>query len=177
MVAVKLTGDDAALRAMIEKAKKLGGAQALRVLSGRLAVDARKLVERSFATSTSPNGDAWKPLKSRKGQPLVKSGRLSRSIKANPTSKGFTLYSTAPYAAVHQFGAETKARMQARTRGGRFKSKKAAEQQKKGKVLVGRVSGAVIPARPFFPGGSLPREWQARFAQTTREFFREHFER
>lgn len=174
-VAVSLTGADESLRALIEKTKKLGGASALRVLSGRLAVDARKLVEKSFATSTSPDGEAWKPLKTRKGQPLVKSGRLSRSIKTSVSSKGFTLYTNVPYAAVHQFGAQTKARFQARTKTGRFKSKKSAEKSRGRVVIVGRVSGATIPARPFFPGASLPPEWRARFAATTRAFFEEFF--
>lgn len=173
---VTLTGADAALRSIIEKAKKLGGAQALRVLSGRLAVDARKLVEQSFASSTSPDGAAWKPLKTRKGQPLVKSGKLSRSIKTRVSSKGFELYTSTSYAAVHQFGAETKARFQARTRTGRFKSKKSAEKAKGRFVAVGRVSGSTIPARPFFPGDSLPSAWRARFEQTTREYFKEFFD-
>lgn len=173
---VTLTGADEALRAIIEKAKKLGGAQALRVLSGRLAVDARKFVEQSFASSTSPDGAAWKPLKTRKGQPLVKSGRLSRSIKTRVSSKGFELYTNVPYAAVHQFGAETKACWQARTKTGRFKSKKSAEKAKGRSVSVGRVSGSTIPARPFFPGDSLPASWRARFEQTTREYFKEFFD-
>lgn len=176
MVAVvSLTGSDESLRVLIEKAKKLGGASALRVLSGRLAVDARKLVEKSFATSTSPDGEAWKPLKTRKGQPLVKSGRLSRSVKTRVSSKGFTLYTNTSYAAVHQFGAQTKARFQARTKTGRFKSKKSAAKAKGRVVNVVRVSGATIPARPFFPGASLPPEWRSRFAATTREFYREFF--
>lgn len=174
-VSVTLTGGDAALRAIVEKAKKIGGASALRVLSGRLAVDARALVAQSFATSTSPDGAAWAALRSRRGKPLVKTGRLSRSIKTRPSSKGFTLYTNVPYAAVHQFGAQTKSRFQARTRGGRFKSAKAAASQKKGAVRVGRVSGSTIPARPFFPGDSLPSEWRARFVATTREYFKEFF--
>lgn len=174
--AVSLTGADASLRALIEKTKKLGGASALRVLSGRLAVDARKLVEQSFASSTSPDGAAWKPLKTRKGQPLVKSGKLSRSIKTRVSSKGFELYTNTSYAAVHQFGASTKARFQARTRTGRFKSKKSAEKAKGRLVAVGRVSGSTIPARPFFPGDSLPSAWRARFEQTTREYFKEFFD-
>lgn len=172
---VSLTGADASLRGLIEKTKKIAKADGLRVLSGRLAGDAKRLVAQSFASSTSPDGEAWAPLKARRGQPLVKSGRLSRSIKSSHTSKGFTLSTSVRYAAVHQFGAETKARFQARTRAGRFKSRKAAERQKSGKVLVGRVSGATIPARPFFPGDSLPDSWRARFGQTTREFFQEHF--
>ena len=173
---VTLTGADDALRALIEKTKKLGGAQALRVLSGRLAVDARKFVEQSFASSTSPDGESWKPLRSRKGQPLVKSGKLSRSIKTRVSSKGFELYTNVPYAAVHQFGASTKARWQARTKTGRFKSKKSAEKAKGRSVSVGRVSGSTIPARPFFPGDSLPASWRARFEQTTREYFKEFFD-
>lgn len=173
---VTLTGADESLRSIIEKTKKLGGAQALRVLSGRLAVDARKFVEQSFASSTSPDGAAWKPLKTRKGQPLVKSGKLSRSIKTRVSSKGFELYTNVPYAAVHQFGASTKARFQARTKTGRFKSKKSAEKAKGRLVAVGRVSGSTIPARPFFPGDSLPASWRPKFAETTRAFFREHFE-
>lgn len=173
---VTLTGGDAALRELVAKMKKVGGPSAMRVLAGRLAVDARALVAQSFASSTSPNGEAWAPLKARRGQPLVKSGKLSRSIKTSASSKGVTLYTNTRYAAVHQFGAATKARMQARTRGGRFKSRKAAASQKKGSVRVGRVSGATIPARPFFPGDSLPSSWRARFTQTTRELFREMFD-
>ena len=173
---VTLTGGDAALRELVAKMKKIGGPSAMRVLAGRLAVDARALVAQSFATSTSPDGAAWSPLKTRKGQPLVKSGKLARSIKTRVSSKGVTLYTNVSYAAVHQFGASTKSRMQARTRGGRFKSRKAAASQKKGAVRVGRVSGATIPARPFFPGDSLPSAWRSRFEKTTRELFREMFD-
>ncbi len=175
MASVMLTGDDAALRELVAKAKKLGGTSALRVLSGRLAVDARALVAQSFATSTAPDGAAWAALRARRGKPLVRTGRLERSIKTRPSSKGFVLYTNVPYAAVHQFGAQTKSRNQARTRTGRFKSAKSAAAQKRGAVRVGRVSGATIPARPFFPGATLPPAWRARFTATAREYFNEFF--
>lgn len=175
-MALKLTGDDAALRAMIAKAKKIGGALTLKILSKRLGDEARRRAVDSFTTSTSPEGEAWAPLKHRKGKPLVKTGRLSRSIKVRASSKGFTLYSTAPYAVIHQRGASLKERMQARTRGGRFKSKKAADKQKRGAVRVGHIAASSIPARPFFPRDALPTSWRESLVGLTRDWFREYFE-
>lgn len=176
-MALKLTGDDAALRGMIEKGKKIGGALALKILSKRLGDEAKRRAEASFATSASPDGVPWAPLKNRKGKPLVKTGRLSRSIKVRASGRGFTLYSTASYAAVHQLGGSLKERLQPRTRTGRFKSKKSADKQKRGAVRVSRIAASTIPARPFFPGDSLPKGWSVTFGELTRAWFAEYFER
>ena len=124
------TGADEALRAIIEKAKKLGGAQALpRALGpsrGRRAKVRRAVVRvEHFARRRIVEAASIA-----QGQPLVKAAELSRSIKTRVSSKGFELYTNVPYAAVHQFGASTKARWQARTKTGRFKSKKSPRRRR-----------------------------------------------
>lgn len=169
-----LTNNSAALSALIVRLKKLGGAQAMSALAGRLAPQARDLVVSTFDRSSSPDGVPWAPLRHRKGQPLVKTGKLKASIKTTHNSKGFVVSARVPYAAVHQFGGGTKARNQARTKGGRFKKNARAANAKR-VVFVSRIGATTIPARPFFPGASLPPAWRERFTTTTLQFMKEFF--
>lgn len=169
-----LTGGDANLQRLLRTLKKIGSTAAMSALAGRLAPQARALVTTTFEQSASPDGVPWAPLRYRKGQPLVRSGKLKASIKVMSNSKGFVVYTKAPYAAVHQYGGGTKARNQARTRGGRFKKNALAAKAKR-VVFVSRIGAAAIPARPFFPGNSLPNAWRERLVKVSVDFVKEFF--
>lgn len=174
MAGLKITGDVNGLKKFITNAHKIAGGTAMKELSRLLSVDARALATATFEQSQNPDGGAWKPLAIRKGKPLVKTGKLSRSIKVRVARKGFELYSNLAYAAVHQYGGATNDRTVARSKTGRFKSKNAAGKAKR-VVLVGRVKGGVIPARPYFPGDHVPDKWNVMFQKTAIDLLKELF--
>jgi phage gpG-like protein len=175
MAGLKITGDVDGLKKFITNAHKIAGGTALKEMSSRLGKQGRELAAHTFAASQSPDGSAWEKLRAKTSRkPLVKSGKLSRSIKVRIARKGFELYSNVAYAAVHQYGGATKERTVARAKTGRFKSKKAASKAKR-VVLVGRVKAGVIPARPYFPGDHVPDKWNIEFQKTAIELLKELF--
>lgn len=174
MAGLRITGDVDGLKKFMANAHKIAGGTALKELSRRMSVDARELAGGTFERSQNPNGGGWKPLAVRKGKPLVKTGKLSRSIKVRVARKGFELYTNISYAGVHQYGGATQSRNQARTKTGKFKSAKSAGKAKR-VVLVGRVRGGVIPARPYFPGDHVPDRWSLMFQKTAIDLLKELF--
>ncbi len=170
---IEVKGDSAKLAAVAERARKLAGALAKGVLATRLGGFARRDVANGFASSMDLEGNPWAPLVSRAGRPLVKSGKLSGSIRMDANAKGFELSTNTAYAPFHQFGAKLKGRWQARTRQGRFKSHKRASKAVR-VVLVTRIGPSELPARPFFPGEQLPERWQRAFEREADQFAREY---
>lgn len=175
MATLRITGDVDGLKKFMANAHKIAGGTALKELSNRLGKQAREFAAKTFEASQAPDGSAWARLRAKTSRkPLVKSGKLSRSIRVRIARKGFELYTGIMYAAVHQYGAQTKERTVARAKTGRFKSKKAASKAKR-VVLVGRVKGAVIPARPYFPGDHVPDRWNLEFQKTAIDLLKELF--
>lgn len=118
-----------------------------------------------FKFSKTPHGAPWLPLKLRKGQPLVDTGRLRSSItyevsgsdsvtvgtNLNSEHHGHTYY----YPRVHQFGAHIRPRW---AKALRFKNPSTGES------ITSK--GVYVPARPFMPldrAGNidLPPSWKA----------------
>ena len=92
----------AALERKITKISDTG--KLLKRAQEAMAKESVKLAKRGFAKSESPTGQKWKPLKYRKGKPLVLTGKLS-NFSYQMTSKGFILYAGADYFVHHQYGA------------------------------------------------------------------------
>jgi len=114
---------------------------------GRVLTNRIKL---GFKNSTSPYGDAWKPLKYRDGQPLRDKGLLQNSITYNAESDSVSIGTNAIQAKVQNFGAVIRPRTAKTLR--LFIGNRA--------VFVKQV---VIPSRLFMPivGNDvvLPQDW------------------
>ena len=122
----------------LDRALKLGDTLPLMTRIGRVMVTDTDL---NFRRSQGPDGRPWRPLKSRKGQPLRDTGRLQRSIVFDANKKQVEIGTNVLYAPTHQFGAVIK--------------------PKKGPFLIFPVAGPggkkrfvfarqiEIPARPF----------------------------
>lgn len=135
------------------------------------AAAALKLVMDGFRRSVDPYGTAWERLKSRKGKPLLDTGRLRASFAVRPAPGGFSIDSTASYGKYQQYGTDPftrRARMQPVGKRGRFISHARAAKLKR-VVNVRALPGGVnpgIPARPMVPTpdqGGLPFKWQRIF--------------
>lgn len=141
-------------------------------------------VQLGFRTSADPWGSPWLPLKVRKGQPLVDTGALRRSIYAAPDSKGVTIGTkrlatwkgkTSDVARVHQFGATVLPRPDNKRGLLRYPVGGSAAGASPSGYRFARKS--VIPARPFFPirkGSStlaLPPAWSKAVVDSLRAFF------
>ncbi|MDA9095413.1 phage virion morphogenesis protein [Porticoccaceae bacterium] len=122
----------------LDRALKLGDTAKLMSRIGRALVTD---IDFNFRRSQGPDGRPWKPLKSRKGQPLRDTGRLQRSIVFDADKSQVAVGTNVLYAPTHQFGAVIK--------------------PKKGPFLIFAVPGpggkkrfvfarqVEIPARPF----------------------------
>jgi phage gpG-like protein len=57
-----------------------------------------------FNTGTDPDGKAWAPLKSRRGRPLLDTGRLRGAVTARVEGARAVVSNNTPYAGYHQGG-------------------------------------------------------------------------
>jgi phage virion morphogenesis protein len=157
--------NDSTARAKIKALQDAAGdLRPLYATVGRVIVNKIRLC---FKLGIDPWGSPWAALKIRKGQPLRDTGRLNRSIVANPDAKGVTIGTNVQGARVHQFGA-------------------TIEPKKKNGRLVfpgpgGRLIFAkkvTIPARPFMPlkkgftTAQLPASWSADITNALRAYFK-----
>ena len=130
---------------------------------GRVGAAVLSKVQLGFKTGTDPWGNAWAPLKLRKGQPLRDTGRLNRSIRSKPDADGVTIGTNLIYARVHQYGATIVP----------VKAKRLAFQGPAGPIFAKKV---VVPARPYLPlkGGSvdLPDTWRAAVVSRLKAHFK-----
>lgn len=105
-------------------------------------------IDLCFKLGIDPWGSPWAALKIRKGQPLVDTGLLRRSITSNPDATGVTIGTNlrnkdVSYPAVHQFGSPKKR----------------------------------IPSRPFLPLKksenvvTLPPSWSVSVTRALRTYF------
>lgn len=61
-------------------------------------------IKHGFRTSTDPWGQGWKPLKRRKGQPLIDTGRLLASMTYNASDSQLVVGTNVTYAPYQHFG-------------------------------------------------------------------------
>lgn len=159
------------LRVMVSKVGRSGKLHT--AMKKNLAAEAVTQVKFGFRESRDPYGVPWKPLKFRKGKPLLDTGRMRNSFTSTVTPTGFRLGSNVSYAPHHQDGTGGRARAytryQAVTRG-KFSSHRKAAKQKQGAVDVRalnfRVGGGAIPSRPMVPTaerGGLGAIWSQAF--------------
>jgi len=144
-------------------------------LSQVLAAAAGKLINDGFRDSVDPYGRPWAPLKYRKGQPLLKTGRGRASFTSRPLANGFRIDATARYMIFHQKGTkphQRAARAAATNARGRFISRQAAGRAKRSvrvSFIPAHAAGG-IPQRQMVPmaeTGGLPATWVQTFNRDT----------
>src|SRR5688572_18247648 len=160
-----LRGDFAQLRLLTQGIEKLERRAFLRDVVRGMGAQALGLTLEGFERSRDPYGQRWRRLESRKGKPLLDTGRLRNSIAYRASGVSFALIASARYASVHQGGALVRhgKRMMAYSADtGRFvkRSLKATEGFSRVSLSYRKASQSLIPARPFFPVGALPAAWE-----------------
>lgn len=131
---------------------------------GRVIVNRIRLC---FKLGVDPWASPWAKLKIRRGQPLRDTGRLNRSIVANPDSTGVTIGTNVQFAAVHQYGATIEPK----------RAKRLVFPGPGGKLIFAKK--VTIPARPFMPlkkgytAVTLPPAWSADVTRAMRAYFKQ----
>lgn len=179
-----LQGDFAKLTTLRARIKELATPATREQLHAVMGAQAVSLVKLGFRSGVDPYGVQWLPLKSRKGKPLLDTGRLRNSFSAQATPDGFRVGTNVVYAPHHQYG--TGGRKAASSRSmptddrGRFMSKKAAGVARGRKVqalfhsfkrLNFQAGSGKIPARMMLPTteGGLGT-WRQPLADTAKRF-------
>lgn len=136
-MSLQLTIDTKEVNSLIDRAMTLGKTRSLMERTARVAHTDTTM---NFRQSRDPDGNPWKPITSRKGKPLLDTGRLRNSIVTSVSDDEASIGTNVEYAATHQFGAVIK--------------------PKKGKYLTFKIgdrfvkkTSVVIPARPFLGFG------------------------
>ena len=112
-----VSGDLRALSRLAERvAPERIRATVLPKVAQRMAATAVELLGDEFDKSRDPYGNAWQPLKYRKGKPLLKTARMARSRTAQASGPNVKVTITAGYAKYHQDGATVPARSNIRGR-------------------------------------------------------------
>lgn len=156
-----------ALRGLRDRLAGVGGPPFRAKLAQLCGAAALKLVADGFRGSHAPDGARWQPLKSRRGKPLLDTGRLRASFATVPTADGFRIWTAVTYAGYQQFGTGVHA-----DRAARQVAARTAKQNSRGRFVPMSRTGYLlrirahenrgIPARPTVPtGGVLPEPWRA----------------
>jgi len=103
-------------------------------------------IQLGFKQGRSPYGVPWKPLKLRRGQPLVDTGRLRSSITSKVIGREAIIGTNVQYARTHQFGAVILPKSGKYLRVP-FRGSAAGESPASFLFL----RKATVPARPFMP--------------------------
>jgi phage gpG-like protein len=145
---IKIQVDDAALARKFAEIENIDATP----LHAAIGATVATLIGLGFRQSTSPYGSRWKPLKIRRGQPLVDKGQLRSSITYRADNAGVTIGTNKIQARVHQFGATIVPKNAA------FLAWRANGQSFFAKSVT-------IPARPFLPilpsgQPKLPPAWE-----------------
>lgn len=155
--------DDAGARAKLNALIKASGdMQPVFTTVGRVIVNRIRLC---FKLGIDPWGSPWAALKFRKGQPLRDTGRLNRSIVANPDKTGVTIGTNVKYAPTHQFGATITPKT----------ARRLVFPGPNGQLIFAKK--VTIPARPFMPlrkdqaAVALPPDWSAAVVRALRSYF------
>jgi phage gpG-like protein len=147
-MAVRLSGDFDRLERLITRAGRIQSPQFRRNLLDEMAAEVNRQIGLGFRLSQDPFGRPWKPLTSRVGRPLVKTGKLQRAAQsAKPTATGVMVVIDLIQAATHQYGARIRA-----------KNVKALRFRIGQRVVFAK--SVTIPARPFLPEGEIPPRWR-----------------
>lgn len=154
----KLNVDDRALQRKLAQLEKIDTIELHRTIGAALLT----LVGLSFRMSRDPWGAPWKPLKQRRGQPLVDSGRLRASLTSEVASDRVSVGTNLIYAPPHQFGATIVP----------VRAKMLAWQVGNAWHFAKRVT---IPPRPFLPIGAngqvnMPPIWERAIIDRVRGF-------
>jgi len=143
-------------------------------------------VRQGFRTSTDPWGNQWKPLKRRKGMPLIDNGDLLGTVTYGPpTATTVTVGTSKKYGPYQHFGFTINKEARAgevyfkRNRdgsvGNRFVRKSVSDFAQS--VIFGAHT-VTVPARPYLPitpqhTVDLPASWQADVADIIRQHWRQ----
>jgi phage gpG-like protein len=154
-----------ALRGLRDRLAGMAGPPFRAKLAQLCAASALKLVADEFRGSHAPDGTPWEKLASRRGKPLMDTGRLRASFAAEPSSDGFRIWTATAYAGYHQFGTRPRhvasrvARIKEISPGGMLRfAKSNARSYYLMRLRAHHNRG--IPARPMVPtGGVLPAPW------------------
>lgn len=157
-----VTGDDAKLRQLMERLRRVARGDLGQQLRRELAAQTRSEIDRSFRERRSPDGSSWKPLRRADGgAPLVDSGALRSGFDVEVTDGGVRVRNHVAYANVHQ-------------RGGRIRRRRGRATKTKAKRRFGG-GATVIPARPMVPtsrwGPAPEKRLRAISSRTVRRFF------
>lgn len=193
-MSVKLTGKAGAILAIRKALLDATSSETRTRLNEHLARESIKLVQRGFREQVAPDGEAWAPLKRRRGR-QGKKGRSDKILRdtgvlrnsftmREATADGFVVGSSVQYAAHHQFGTEGRpeaaTRVQAVNKRGKFMKHSKAAKQKRGavafRILNFQAGGGKIPARPMLPQGELPERWAKRLERTATTFLKKALE-
>jgi phage gpG-like protein len=158
-----------------------------------LGATAKKLVADEFLRSKDPYGGTWDPLKSRRGKPLLRTGRMRNSVAVEQTSLGFRIRVTAKYSVFHQDGTkphQRAARVARQSARGRFISAKTRTVRSKSFEGTATRSGYLvrikahtntgIPRRQMLPEretGGLGPIWVAAFNREAASLIRRRLRR
>lgn len=150
-------GDDGKLRALVDRLARTARGELTAAVRRELARQTQEEIARTFRERRSPDGSAWKPVRNKRGAPLVESGALRGGFDVEVSANGVRVRNDVAYANVHQ-------------RGGRIRRRIRA---KKNRRFGARAT--VIPARPMVPtsrwGPAPEQRLRALFARTMRKFF------
>lgn len=174
---------DAAARKMMDAFRALSGSQKV-VLQKRLGATAVAEAEKGVRLGRDPYGRAWKPLTSRTGKPLRRTGtNIQRSWHARETGPlTFTFGSRFKWLKTHQYGAVIKPRRYPRLRfqvevGWRLNRRGKAVRGAKGAITAVVFARSVtIPRRQLIPEmdtGGLGDIWGKAFERTTGRYLRD----
>ena len=177
-----VTGDFAALKRLMDRVGPPGVRALTPRVAQRMAATADKLLGDEFHQSRDPYGNPWQPLAYRRGKPLEKTGRMSRSrtAQADGATVKVTIWTT--YAIYHQKGTQPHQRAGGaipQSRRGRFISKRKAAQAKASSqkvAIFGAYQHGGIPRRQMLPEastGGLGPIWSAAFEKDANDVVRE----
>lgn len=181
---MSLSGDFSGLERWRRRVANIAQAGFRTDLAAVLGATAMKQVADEFRQSRDPYGTPWEALKSRKGKPLLDTGRMAASVNVQPQADGFLLNIPTSYAPVHQYGAQVKphSRIAKRTlwhnpKTGRIVARttrlKLVTESSFSRQTFGK--GITIPRRQMVPEkatGGLGPIWGRAFSRETSRFIR-----
>lgn len=104
-VTLKLTGNDTALRGMLNALGALGSGKVVREAAKNLAPVLQELGDRPWQQRASVEGAPWAARKSAYLHPILeKTGRTRRSLRSRANRTNVTTSVATPYARFHQTG-------------------------------------------------------------------------
>lgn len=179
-----LSGDFSGLERWRRRVSSVARAGFRSELAQVLGATAMKQVADEFRQSRDPYGAPWAALRSRKGKPLLDTGRMAGSVNVQPQADGFLLNIPTSYAPVHQYGAQVAphSRIGKRTLWHNPKTGRIVARTTRLKLVVESSfsrqtygKGITIPRRQMVPEratGGLGSIWGRAFSRETSRFVR-----